>query len=620
MAPSPPNPAPLLLLALLAVLSARPACSLSLPAPRASLAESAGAASPQRAGSDRSPPSFPSAFEAQYTFTLPYVQVVQSRGLSFPVHVWYDGEAGRLRMDVYDGLDRIIQTDADTVYSLYPRINATACDVAHDAAGPTGAGAGLAARLLSDAPLPSLDEWRYAGATVLRGKDAEIWTLRERLSEAKTAVYTFYITPEGTPLRLYMMGSNVVSYSHYDEYLIDFDYWKPGKPPAAAFSVPKTCPLDAARARASGAAAPDARAARLAQAAALMPWGRLRAAGAAASAPAAAGGDGLLLRRLAARAEAARFVEAHDARAAGFSVALNRFSDWLPEEYSALMTARRAPRAGAALKARPLGVFRGEGVDFGKLPKSVDWRGTGADGVVKDQATCGSCWAFAASGTMEGTWSVATGELLSLSEQQLVDCSWDYGNNGCGGGFMEGAIQYVADAGGAMSEEAYQYLGQNAFCGANATAPRAKPSARFLGFAQVEPRSERALMAAVATLGPVAVSIDAAQMDFKYFAGGVYSSTTCSNDDLDHAVLLVGYGEENGVPYWLIKNSWSTYWGDNGYVKMLRTDGGGTDCGITTDPVVAIPLPEAAAAAAARLGRPAPRAPRLAAPAAAPAA
>lgn len=260
-----------------------------------------------------------------------------------------------------------------------------------------------------------------------------------------------------------------------DEYLVDFTSWRPGRPPAAAFAVPNGCPPPSAVGRAAGAGAgavSAARAARVAQAAALMPWRGLAqrraargvAAADAADAPAA---NAAALRRLAARAEAARFVAAHDAAAAGYSVALNHLASVAPDEYAALWTARRgapaASAASAALKARrALGVFSARGVTKEMLPRSVDWRRRGAVGVVKDQATCGSCWAFAATGTMEGAWNAATGEAVSLSEQQLVDCSWDYGNNGCGGGNMEPAIQYVADVGGAWSEEAYQYLG--AFC------------------------------------------------------------------------------------------------------------------------------------------------------------
>ncbi|KAI8473422.1 MAG: hypothetical protein J3K34DRAFT_518916 [Monoraphidium minutum] len=542
------------------------------------------------------PPVFPSSFEAEYTFSLPYVKVVQTQGLSYPVHLWYDGEGGRLRVDVYGGLDSTIQTDPDTVYSLYPRINTTACDVAHSAAGPTtgGGGAALGARLLADAPLPDVSAWAYAGVTTLNGKTAHIWTLRERHGE-KTNVYSFYAAEDGSPLRLYMMGTNVIAYSHYDEYLVDFKSWKPGKPSDKAFAVPKAC--DTARKHhAAAAAAPGSpRAARVMQAAALMPWARLPGGGSGGGAASGGGVGGPVLRRLAARAEAAR--------------------SWLPEEYSALMTARRPTASDARLKSRALGVFTADGLSRDGLPRHVDWRGTGADIIIKDQATCGSCWAFATTGTMEGAWYAATGESISLSEQQLVDCSWDYGNNGCGGGNMEPAIQYVTDAGGALGEEAYQYLGQNALCGLNATARAAPPSARFLGFAQVAPRDEVALMAAVARLGPVAVSIDASQLDFKFYSGGVYANRKCKSgrDDLDHAVLVVGYGTtDEGEDYWLIRNSWSSMWGSNGYIRMKRTGGDGNDCGVMTDPVVAIPHPAAASAAARRLGRAPAPAPKLA--------
>jgi cathepsin L len=165
---------------------------------------------------------------------------------------------------------------------------------------------------------------------------------------------------------------------------------------------------------------------------------------------------------------------------------------------------------------------------------------------------------------------------------------------------MDAAIQYVADSdlGGLMSEESYQYLGQNAFCGQNATRRDEPPTARFKGFADIKKRDNEALMEAVYKHGPVAVSIDAAHESFRFYSEGVFTSKDCKidPDDMDHAVLLVGYGTtEDGQDYWLIRNSWSTYWGESGYIRMARSSGNGEgteDCGVTTDPVIAIVDPK----------------------------
>jgi len=270
-------------------------------------------------------------------------------------------------------------------------------------------------------------------------------------------------------------------------------------------------------------------------------------------------------------------------------------------------------------------------------PREVDWRGTAADpGAPSDQGTCGSCWAFAAAGAMGGAWAVATGQARALSQQQMVDCAWRTGNNGCGGGWAERAIAYVADSsvsGGAVSDEFYPYTNADAWCGdagawplnrgrtparggswaagegltavqadADADGPP-RGVARFRGVAAVRPHDDAALMDAVARHGPVAVSIDASPLSFKFYGEGVYWSPECGwrPRDLDHAVLLVGYGTSpEGADYWLIKNSWGAMWGSDGFVRVKR--GFGVDCGITTRPFLAVVDEGAAADAAAASG------------------
>ncbi|WIA34990.1 hypothetical protein OEZ86_013270 [Tetradesmus obliquus] len=574
--------------------------------------------------------------QASYTFSLPYVATVQTQGLSFPVTMWVDADSARMRVDVFGGLDSTL-TLQDTSYLLYPRINVTVCDTIHDDVGPTVAGAAAGAALasarslsqvlLGSAPLPDISDWLYGGATQIGNAPVHIWQRFDRQG-GKTSTYTFYTTPQGTPVRLYMMGVNIIAYSHFDEYLVDFTRFEAG-PIAnadAVFAVPQQC-KDASRQQqqqqqqqGAGGRGGAAGAGLLGTLAA-MPWAHLpgRASpGLASTAQAAAAAQ--QLRRMAVRAANQRLVEAWNSAAAsssssngaagrGFRLALNRFADWLPEEYAGLMTAKRSSSRSEAVKSLSLGeVSAPPGITKRHLPRHVDWRGTGADGQVKDQATCGSCWAFSAAGAMQGAWHAATGQSLSLSEQQLVDCSWEYGNNGCQGGEMEPAIQYVADAGGAAAEEDYQYRGQNMFCGSNATRPNFTPVAAFKGFAHVKKRDELALMWAVARHGPVAVSLDASQPDFKFYSEGVYSAPQCltKKGELDHAVLVVGYGEERRgrkvVPYWLIKNSWSKYWGEDGYIRMLRTPGDGNDCGITSDPVLAVVAPQHVSAARRRAG------------------
>ncbi|CAH8871089.1 unnamed protein product [Trichobilharzia szidati] len=217
------------------------------------------------------------------------------------------------------------------------------------------------------------------------------------------------------------------------------------------------------------------------------------------------------------------------------------------------------------------------------LPNKVDWRKEGAVTPIKNQGNCGSCWAFSSTGAIEGQHYRKTKKLVSLSEQQLVDCSGHYGNNGCNGGLMNFAFTYVKDNEGIDSEVSYPYISgatgeQNDKCLFNSS----NIAAQVTGFINISPGDEYALMDAVATKGPVSVAINAGLPSFPRYKSGVYSDPEClgEEDNLDHGVLVVGYGEENGQPYWLVKNSWGPEWGEGGYIKILRNKH--NMCGIAT--------------------------------------
>ena len=214
------------------------------------------------------------------------------------------------------------------------------------------------------------------------------------------------------------------------------------------------------------------------------------------------------------------------------------------------------------------------------LPVSVDWTTQGAVTPVKDQGQCGSCWAFSATGSMEAAWFLKNGTLQSLSEQQLVDCSVPQGNQGCDGGLMDSAFQYVIANKGITSENAYPYTAT----GPNTCGASGKPVvAMVTGYKDVPSGSEVSLMTAL-TEQPVSVAVEADQSVFQFYSGGVLTASCGSN--LDHGVLAVGYGSQSGQDYYKVKNSWGSSWGEKGYILLGRGSqyGANGQCGIQMDP------------------------------------
>ncbi|XP_046977839.1 cathepsin L-like isoform X5 [Vanessa cardui] len=210
-------------------------------------------------------------------------------------------------------------------------------------------------------------------------------------------------------------------------------------------------------------------------------------------------------------------------------------------------------------------------------PTMMDWLSAGAVTEVKDQGNCGSDWAFSTTGSLEGQHFRSTGELVSLSEQNLIDCSSAFGNRGCDGGLMYDAVLYIYKNGGINTEETYPYEGVVSTCRFDPT----DVALNVVGYMSVQRGNEASLKKAVATVGPISVVIDASRPSFQLYSSGVYYDEHCSSSDLNHAMLVVGYDtDEEGVEYWLVKNSWGTSWGDNGYIKMARNRD--NNCGIAS--------------------------------------
>ena len=262
-----------------------------------------------------------------------------------------------------------------------------------------------------------------------------------------------------------------------------------------------------------------------------------------------------------------------------FTMGVNQFTDLTPAEFKAMYV--NGLQGSALVGGTSCGSFSSSA---SSAPVSIDWVTKGAVTSVKDQGQCGSCWTFSASGCMEGAWAIAKGQLIDLSEEELVDCAGiKYGSMGCSGGSMDGAFNFIIDN-GQCSNSAYPYTAGTTKTGGTCQSQKCTPVVHATSCSNVKANDQLSLKAAVAKQ-PVSVAIEADTYTFQSYSGGVITSAKCGTN-LDHGVLAVGYGEENGQKYWLVKNSWSSQWGLGGYVKIARSDSTNDAgiCGIAMQP------------------------------------
>ncbi|KAG6513945.1 vignain-like [Zingiber officinale] len=253
-----------------------------------------------------------------------------------------------------------------------------------------------------------------------------------------------------------------------------------------------------------------------------------------------------------------------------YKLGLNKFGDMTREEFKETYTGLRL--IGGVRSRRDRGFMYENATD---VPPAMDWRQKGAVTGIKDQGQCGSCWAFSAVVGVEGINQIRTNKLISLSEQELVDCDTKT-NQGCNGGLMDDAFNFIEKNGGITTEENYPYVGQQRKCN---TLQEKSHVVSIDGHEDVPRNSEDALLKAAAHQ-PVSVAIEAAGQDFQFYSQGVFTGS-CGTE-LDHGVAVVGYGvSQDGLRYWTVKNSWGEQWGEEGYVRMQRgiSDSAGL-CGI----------------------------------------
>jgi cathepsin F len=254
-----------------------------------------------------------------------------------------------------------------------------------------------------------------------------------------------------------------------------------------------------------------------------------------------------------------------------FQVGETRFMDMSPEEFRRVYLNLKASNIEETKRNAIGPLYMAE-----DMPESWDWNDQKVVTGVRDQGSCGSCWAFSSVANIESQFAIKSKHLTFFSEQQLVDCDHVDQDAGCGGGFMESAFKYLMSTNGLETENDYKYTGRDGRCVYDAK----KAAVKVKGYRFASSQDEDEIAKMLVATGPLAIALDASPLQFYY--GGIYKpshSSSCSKTSLNHAVTLVGYGVEKNVKYWLVKNSWGSGWGEKGYFRILRGDGA---CGINT--------------------------------------
>jgi len=244
---------------------------------------------------------------------------------------------------------------------------------------------------------------------------------------------------------------------------------------------------------------------------------------------------------------------------------MNKFGDLTKEEFSALRLGGFSPK-----KQKNYNLPLDDNIP---LPSYWNWADKGAvTKVIEEQGQCGSCWAFSTTGTVESCHFINTGKLIRLSAQDLVDC--DTVDQGCNGGLMDNAYQYIISNGGIDAESCYPYTALDGTCHYNSSCC----ASTVTSFVDVPSGNENALQLAVYKT-PVAIGVDA--VDWQTYSGGVFYDPSCTSDELDHSAVIIGWGVDNGTDYWIVKNSWGSDWGIHGYIWLARNRN--NNCGVATE-------------------------------------
>ncbi|XP_015586901.1 digestive cysteine proteinase 1 [Cephus cinctus] len=521
-------------------------------------------------------PTFSNAYTVKGTLYIPYAEIRE------PFYAWYDGNSGSSRIDYYGGMVKTFQLSHQGPYGASVKLAPITTESALNQETCLQVNGSSDYKIQPQTIIPDTTGMECIGEEIINGLQCEKWRVVETFGE-KTNKYTLWIrykkspkfpkVKEPIPVRYEMRGFNSLLGSHYDHYYLEYEWYSFDTPSPDVFQISEntTC---------VGFPGPGDKH--------IYTFNPMREFIHNYDEHVNVAFDHFKnthkkhypdhldhKRRKEIFRQNLRFIHSTNRANLGYQLDVNHLADRTDLELKALRGKQYSQGYNGGMPF-PHNVKQ----ELADIPNSMDWTLYGAVTPVKDQSVCGSCWSFGTTGAVEGAYFLKYGKLVRLSQQALIDCSWGFGNNGCDGGEDFRSYQWIMKHGGLPTEEDYgDYLGQDGYCHIQ----NVTKTAKINGFVNVTSGDPNALKIAIAKHGPVSIAIDASHKTFSFYSNGIYYDSSCGNteESLDHAVLAVGYGTINGKEYWQVKNSWSNYWGNDGYILMAQKD---NNCGVLTAP------------------------------------
>jgi len=503
------------------------------------------------------------SYEVEYVIKFPSRNSFHAQMTHYPTHLWVDmDDPGdpKIRMQTFDGLGKLIFTTEGN-FRMHPSVDGSSCikqEVNTD----------FKSRFLISGKTMIVDSCESRGMKSFEHQECHLFECSETTAPTADPIFLCMSRIHGQPLFIWGI----------DDYVMHVTQYLPGQPDSSAFELPQPCKDHQQH---SGSEETNQE----------LPV----EIGFMQLIPRVIGGhpayDAFVKRhnrvlltpfeyewRLGLFLKHRRFIEMHNSQSDdSYQLEENMYMDWADDEFLSLRTGlaplTKETRILLSKNARAYRRYPRKKIP----PYQFSWQGTGADGYVKDQGFCSASYAFGASQVMTGAWFIKHSQSISFSEQLLIDCTWQWGNFGCEGGRPELALIAVMQSDPLpMTEQAYPLNATDNSC--NFVPRWSFGSFKSLGYPS---RGLPEVTQLVLTEhGPIATAVDPSFLDFKFYRSGVYSNPNCAStaeEDLKHTVGLMGYGQQDGKKYWLIKNSWGATWGEGGYMKVDME----YDCGIT---------------------------------------